>query len=307
MAPQLAWIGLGNMGRGMCKNIVQKASLTSPLILYNRTTARATALSESLGTDKTKVATTIAEAVQPASIIFICLGDDAAVEQTIQAALDTGDVTGKLFVDCSTIHPDTTRKINETLRARGASFVACPVFGAPAFADAGTLICVPAGPKEDVEKMKPYTTGVIARANIDFSGEEVGKASMMKLLGNSFILSFVETLGEGMVLAEKTGLGVEPLKQWLELMFPGALPKYAVRMESGDYYQREEPLFAVDLARKDARHVMNLAKEAGMRLKSVEIADSYLKEVKEHAGAKGDIAAMYGAIRKESGLTYENQ
>jgi 3-hydroxyisobutyrate dehydrogenase-like beta-hydroxyacid dehydrogenase len=292
----------------MCKNIVQKGSLQKPLIIYNRTTARATALAESLGGSiKAKVASTVADAVQPADIIFICLGDDPAVESVVQAALDSGAVKGKLFVDCSTIHPDTTRKINETLRAKGASFVACPVFGAPAFADAGTLICVLAGPKEDVDRVKPYTVGVVARANIDFGGEDVGKAATMKLLGNSFIISCVATLGEGMVLAEKSGLGTEPLKQWLELMFPGALSKYALRMDSGDYYQREEPLFAVDLARKDAGHGMDLAQNAGMRMRGLEVADSYLKEVKEHAGAKGDIAGIYGAVRKESGLKYENQ
>lgn len=48
--------------QGMCKNIVQKASLAKPLIIYNRTTARATALADSLGANKTKVATTVADA-----------------------------------------------------------------------------------------------------------------------------------------------------------------------------------------------------------------------------------------------------
>jgi 3-hydroxyisobutyrate dehydrogenase-like beta-hydroxyacid dehydrogenase len=290
----------------MVKNLVEKGSLASPLIIYNRTKARSEHLAESLG-GKVKVASTISEAVQPASTIFICVGDDNAVESTIQAALDSGDVKGKLFVDCSTIHPDTTRKIEKTLRSQGARFVASPVFGAPAMADAGQLICVLAGPKEEVEQVKPYTTGVIGRAIIDFSDQEVGKASTLKLLGNSVILSFVEKLGESMVLAEKSGVGIDPLKQWLELMFPGPLYKYAERMQSGEYYRREEPLFAVDLARKDAAHAMNLAKEAGMRLRSMEVTDKYLADVKQHAGAKGDIAGMYGAIRKESGLPYENQ
>lgn len=293
------------MGRGMCKNIAQKGPLTSPLILYNRTTARATALAESLG--NCTVATTVPDAVRPADIIFICVGDDPALEQIIKTVSDTSDLDlkGKLFVDCSTVHPDTTRRVNDTLTARGASFVACPVFGAPAFADAGQLICVPAGPKGEVDKVKPYLTGVTARAVIDLSGSEVGRASTMKLLGNTFILSTVAMLSESQVLAEKSGLGTE-FHQWMELMFPGALAKYSTRMREGDYHKREEPLFAVDLARKDLRHAASLAKDVGVRLRGVEAADGYLQGVKEHAGTKGDIAGMYGAVRKESGLKYEN-
>jgi 3-hydroxyisobutyrate dehydrogenase-like beta-hydroxyacid dehydrogenase len=287
----------------MVKNLVQKGQLTSPLILYNRTTSRAIAIAESLG--NCTVARSVAEAVQPADIIFISLGDDAAVEQTIQAALESGNITDKLFVDCSTIHPDVTRRINETLLKRNASFVACPVFGAPDMADAGMLICVPAGPMEDVDRIIPYTVGVIGRANIDLSGGDVGRASLLKVLCNTFILNMVETLGEGLVFAEKTGLGTEALQNFMELMFPGALPKYVVRMVTGDYYKRQEPLFAVDLARKDLRHAMDLANDAGMRLRSVEVTDEYLKELKAHSGVKGDVAAVYGAIREDSGLKFE--
>jgi 3-hydroxyisobutyrate dehydrogenase-like beta-hydroxyacid dehydrogenase len=186
------------------------------------------------------------------------------------------------------------------------------VFGAPSMADAGQLICVLSGPREDIEKVLPYTVGVVARANIDLTENtdseknDIGKASIMKLLGNSFILSFVEQLGEGMTFAEKSGLGSGPLKQWMELMFPGALPKYIDRMETGDYWKREYPLFQVDLAWKDARHVMSLAKDNGVRMRSLEVVDEYLKDVKHEMGERGDVAGMYGAIRKEAGLKFEN-
>ncbi|OJJ42747.1 hypothetical protein ASPZODRAFT_155200 [Penicilliopsis zonata CBS 506.65] len=304
---QIAWIGLGNMGRGMCKNIVEKGPQKTPVIIFNRTAARATAFAETLGgADKATVATSIPEAVTPASVVFICVGDDPAVEQIVESIL-TVDVTGKTIVDCSTVHPDTTRRVNETLTQRGASFVACPVFGAPAFADAGQLVAVPAGPTADVARIKPFLQDVTSRAVIDMSGGDIGRASLLKILGNTYILNTVETLSEGMVLAEKSGLGTDAYQQWMEIMFPGAFAKYAHRMTSGDYYQREEPLFAVDLARKDLRHAKNLAADAGVRLPSTEITDAYLASVKETKGEKGDIAGIYGAVRKESGLPYENK
>ncbi|KAK4938540.1 hypothetical protein LTR10_021072 [Elasticomyces elasticus] len=303
MAPQLAWLGLGNMGRGMCKNIAEKGNLSKPLIVYNRTTKRAEELVAKIG--NSTVATTIKEAVSNADIIFYCVGDDFAVLSTVEEILKT-DVKGKLLVDCSTVHPDTTSKEASMIEEKGASFVACPVFGAPAMADAGQLICVIAGKVDAVEKVLPYTKGVMSRANLDFSGQEPRKATLLKVIGNTFIVNMVEALSEGHVVAEKTGLGVEDLHKYIEIMFPGPYTAYSNRLMSGDYYKRDEPLFAVDLARKDARHAMDLAKSAGVQMKNVELADSYLKVVKETQGAKGDIAGIYGAKRLESGLKFEN-
>jgi 3-hydroxyisobutyrate dehydrogenase-like beta-hydroxyacid dehydrogenase len=84
--------------------------------------------------------------------------------------------------------------------------VACPVFGAPAMADNGQLVCVLAGPRAAVDRIKPYTKGVIGRDFVDFGGQPVGKATLLKVIGNTFILNMVETLSEGHVLAEKSGL-----------------------------------------------------------------------------------------------------
>jgi 3-hydroxyisobutyrate dehydrogenase-like beta-hydroxyacid dehydrogenase len=208
--------------------------------------------------------------------------------------------------DCSTVHPDTTEALAKKITEAGAEFVACPVFGAPAMADNGQLICVLAGPKAAVEKVKPYTKGVMGRAFIDFGGQPCGKATTLKIIGNTFIVNMIEALSEGHVLAEKSGLGSENLHQFIETMFPGPYTAYSTRMMSGDYYKRDEPLFAVDLARKDARHAMALAKSSGTRMKAVEVGDAHLAAVKKHQGEKGDIAGIYGAVRQEGGLKFEN-
>lgn len=122
----------------MCKNLVEKGNLDKPLILYNRTEARSTGLSQSLPSGKSTVAKTVEDAVKSADIIFTCVGDDPAIDKMIDTAL-TVDVKGKLFVDCSTVHPDTTEALAKRIEAKGGHFVACPVFGAPAMADNGQI------------------------------------------------------------------------------------------------------------------------------------------------------------------------
>ena len=143
MAPQLAWIGLGNMGRvsstppsltdhrkvdffqGMCTNLVEKGGLDEPLIIFNRTEKRSTDLQSKLPSGKSTIASSIDEAVARSDIIFTCLANDAAIQDTIESALK-GNVKGKLFVDCSTVHPDITNKLAKSIEEHDAHFVACP-------------------------------------------------------------------------------------------------------------------------------------------------------------------------------------
>lgn len=254
----------------MCKNLVEKGDLDKPLIIFNRTQKRAFDLNSKLPSGKSIVASSLDEAVAKADIIFTCLGDDAAISDTIAAAVK-GDVKGKLFVDCSTVHPDTTNKLAKSIQGQGAEMVACPgmeldpssavisnplirrpiVFGAPAMADNGQLVCVLAGPASAVKKVIPYCKGVMGRANIDYSDQPQGKATLLKIIGNTFILNMVETLSEGHTLADKSGLGNENLHQFIETMFPGPYTAYSGRLMGGDYYKREEVCLSPRITAKD--------------------------------------------------------
>lgn len=289
----------------MCENIVEKADLDQPLILFNRTKQTAVELSTRLQDGKTEVADSVQDGVSKADIIFTCLANDAAVEAVVAEALKV-PLKGKLIVDCSTIHPDTTEKLAKLVVEAGGEFVAAPVFGAQAMAEAGQLIGVLAGPKASVDKVRPFFKGVMARAEIVMADEPCRQATTLKVVGNTFILNMVEQLAEGHVLAEKTGLGTKHLHTFVETFFPGPYAAYSGRMVSGDYYRRDPPAFAVDLARKDAGHAKSLASAAGVTLHNVETGDNHLKAVKELRGPKGDLAGIYGAMRHEAGLPYEN-
>lgn len=116
----------------------------------------------------------------------------------------------------------------------------CLVFGAPDRADQGQLICVPAGPRRDVECVLPYCQNVMARAVIDLSDKAPEAATTLKVIGNAFIFNMVEAVAEGHVLAEKAGLGGPQLHEFLALFFPGVYERYSERMMSGDYWDREE-------------------------------------------------------------------
>jgi 3-hydroxyisobutyrate dehydrogenase-like beta-hydroxyacid dehydrogenase len=117
------------------------------------------------------------------------------------------------------------------------------VFGAVAMADIGQLICVLAGPVSAVDRVKPYCLNVMAKANIDFSGQSQGTATLLKIIGNAFVLAMVESLAEGHTLAQKSGLGSKNLHHFVETLFPGPYTAYSARLLAGDYYKRDEVSF----------------------------------------------------------------
>jgi 3-hydroxyisobutyrate dehydrogenase-like beta-hydroxyacid dehydrogenase len=311
MAPQLLFIGLGNMGRAMAKNIAEKGSLESPLLIFNRTPSRATDLASTLSSPSSVEVVpspdALPSAIERADIVFSIVTNDAAVEELYTSILSSGvDLAGKTFVECSTVAPATADKIGERVTAAGGIYVASPVFGAPAAAQAAKLIFLPAGPAAAIEALRPFVDGIMGYIKIPFPDATPGTALKLKLVGNACILNMVTQLSESLALAEQSGIGSAPFSQFIDLMFGGVYSLYAKRMTEGTYW-KDKPLFSANGGIKDATHVLNLGKSVGVDMKNIETVRGYLQQVKEHSdGDNEDIAGIYGTIRESAGLKFEN-
>ncbi|KAI3394196.1 hypothetical protein diail_3151 [Diaporthe ilicicola] len=339
MAPVVMWIGVGNIGRGACKSLVSHGSLNSPLVLYNRTAQKCRDLASALLPGSTEIASSLKEGISKADVVFSCLSNDAAVESTYQAivsetmAEDTHGLRGKLFIGMETVHPDTANKVAELLTSHGAEFVACPVLGPPAAAAAGELITFPSGPASSISRAAPYLTGggdnfplrhggrgVLSRAMIAFPDQPCGTGLKMKIIANTFTLSAACQLAEAFTLAEKAGVDPARVKEFVEVGLvrsgspgsPGTNPfhVYADRMLSGDYF-RKEPAGSAALGVKDMGHALRLAEETGTTIRNPLVALGWCRDVLERNGPgggelNGDIAGMYGVVRENAGLRFEN-
>jgi len=123
-------------------------------------------------------------------IVFVAnrkkqVSNDAVLSDIVDDIINSGDIRGKIVVDSSTVHPDTTKTLATKLGAVGASFVAAPVFGASPMAKAGKLIFCIAGPVAAKEAIQPYLKDVMGKSVIDL-GEEPSKASLLKISGQVF-------------------------------------------------------------------------------------------------------------------------
>ncbi|KAI0377730.1 hypothetical protein F5Y04DRAFT_171932 [Hypomontagnella monticulosa] len=305
---RLGWIGLGSMGNAMAKNIHKH--LTSqgqpPLSFFNRTASRGDAL-EALGGIRCR---DVAQVASESDVIFISASDDKAVESIVGQILDSGDdVAGKIVVDTTTIHPNTTKTLTAKLKERGAEFAATPVFGATPVAEEGRLLVAFGGSTAVHEKISPFLKSVIAR-EVLVVGEEPEKASLLKTTGNFLMAGLMELIAEAHVFAEKTGLSGATLERLLELNFGTVAHSDSGRMTTGVYAPGKDqaPWSDLDLALKDVGHGVDCAAQAGVRLDVAETALAHLKRAKEYSEKNGerklDSSSLYGVVRQDAGLDF---
>lgn len=116
------------------------------------------------------------------------ISNDEVLDGLVSKALEAGiTLEGKVWIDTSTVHPDTCAKSSERLGQKGATFVASPVFGASPMAAAGKLIFSMAGPAATIDRLGPFILSAMGRSIINM-GEDVRKASLLKISGYVFRL-----------------------------------------------------------------------------------------------------------------------
>ncbi len=87
------------------------------------------------------VAETPAEVSENSDLVFTMLSDDVAVEEIFRSenGLINGNVKDRLFIDMSTIKPETTIRIAREIQEKSASFIDAPVSGTVAPAAKGAM------------------------------------------------------------------------------------------------------------------------------------------------------------------------
>ena len=191
----LGFIGLGIMGFPMAENLL-KAGYT--VTVCNRTRSKA----EELGTKGASVADSPAEVARRAQVIFLCVGDSAAVRETADGLL--GVIRpGSVVVDCSTISPSVSRRIGEQFRQRGAAFLDAPCSGSKTGATNATLTFMVGGDRRVFDRIQPY---LLAMGKKVFYIGGPGMGLQVKLTQNLIGALTVQAMAEGFVLARKAGI-----------------------------------------------------------------------------------------------------
>src|SRR4051794_7725849 len=112
----IGWIGLGNMGIPMCKNLLKAGY---PLTVYNRTAGKEKELTDA----GAQAAESPAKLLQSCEVVFVMISNDDAVKQVFneQNGLLSEDVANqnKLIINSSTISPETNKQVARQCNDKG--------------------------------------------------------------------------------------------------------------------------------------------------------------------------------------------
>lgn len=190
--------GIGRMGAAIAERLLKHGHQVT---VWNRTRAKAEALTVHGAT----VADTPAQLAASADFILSILTDATAIAAAYDGpgGLLSGDVNGKLFVEMSTVRPETQRALSARVRAKGAAFIDCPVGGTTGPARDGKLLAFVGGDAADLARVQPVLEQLCRR--IEHVGP-VGAGSSLKLAINLPLLVYWQAVGEALALCQPLGL-----------------------------------------------------------------------------------------------------
>jgi len=243
------------MGSGIAHNI---HSAGFRLTVYNRTVEKM----QPFVASGASAARTPREAVATADIVVTNLMDDASVMSatTGEDGILAGIRPGAIHMGTTTISPAASTQLAQLHAAHGSHYVAAPVAGRPDAAAAGKLITFVSGKPDWIERCRPVLETYTAR--IVPMGEDPAVAMSMKLVGNFFVASLLELIGEAYVFAEERGVDTSFLSDLLKTMMPFS-HEYVERISSRSF---DKAGFTLDAGLKDVGLILDAAAEVHVPL-----------------------------------------
>ena len=251
---RIGFVGVGMMGPGMAKNIVEKGYALTVLGHRNRAPV------EDLLKRGVREAKSARELAEASDIVFICVTGSPEVEAIVRGGLKEGLKPGSIVVDCSTADPVSTIALATELSALGVTLVDAPLSRTPKEAWEGTLDTMVGASDEIFARLKPVLDTWAGRV-VHIGG--TGDGHRMKLLNNFLAMGYAALYAEAITLAQK--VGVTP--QRFDSVIRGG------RMDCGFYQtfmrwtlegDRDAHKFTLANAFKDMRYLESMADAAGM-------------------------------------------
>jgi 3-hydroxyisobutyrate dehydrogenase len=195
---KIAFIGLGNMGNPMCRNLLKHGHT---LKVYDVVPE----LVKKLEKEGCEVAPSAGECARGVDAIITMLPSSPHVRSVYlgEYGVLRGAKPGTPLIDSSTIDPLTSREVAMDAKAKGCPMIDAPVSGGVGGAEAGTLTFMVGGDAADYEAAKPILQAM--GKNIVHCGG-IGNGQVAKICNNMMLAIEMIATAEGMTLAAKLGM-----------------------------------------------------------------------------------------------------
>jgi 3-hydroxyisobutyrate dehydrogenase len=285
----IGFIGLGVMGEPICRNLVKKSG--ARVIAFDLSPEPLARLKA----DGAAVAASVADVIGRSEILFLCLPSAKHVRAVFEGDGILKNIrNGQIVVDLGTSSVSQTRDFAGQLQAKGASWADEPIARTRQAAQDGTLSVMVGATPELYAAIEPLIR--CFATDVTHCGG-TGAGQVTKILNNMVLFETVNALAEAVAVAKRNGVDPALL---LDTLSKGSADSFALRNHGikaivpGNFPERA---FSTEYALKDLSYALELAADAGIKIRGAELTGQVLQEAID-AGS-GD--AYFPVIAKHLG------
>ncbi|GAB4551679.1 MAG: NAD(P)-dependent oxidoreductase [Anaerolineae bacterium] len=289
---RVGYIGLGLMGAPMVRNLL-KAGFS--VVIHNRSRQIVDELAK-LGAISAQSPDEVARQVD---VVCTNLPDSPDVERVVlgEQGILHGAHDGLIFMDNSTIKPETARKLAMELAGHKIAALDAPVSGGQIGAENGTLVYMVGGDAAAFERVTPIFQ---ATGKSWLLVGEAGAGQIAKACNQIMVAAQMVAMGELMVMAQKAG--VDPFKV-VEAIRGGAAQCWTLdnkpqRLKVGN----RAPGFKARMQLKDMNIVLETGKTYQAPLPLTEITREMFRQMVEYGEGELDNSAVLSVLERDANV-----
>jgi 3-hydroxyisobutyrate dehydrogenase len=266
----IGFIGLGVMGEPICRNLVRKSGRR--VLAFDLSPEPLARLRQ----EGAEIAGSVAELIKQSELLFLCLPSARHVRAVFEGDGILKNIrSGQVVVDLGTSSVSQTRDFAGQLQAKGAAWADAPIARTRQAAQDGTLSVMVGATPALYAGIEPLIR--CFATDVTHCGE-VGAGQVTKILNNMVLFETVNALAEAVAVAKHNG--VDP-KLLLDTLSKGSADSFALRNHGmkaivpGHFPERA---FSTEYALKDLSYALELASDAGIKIRGAELIGTVLQE-----------------------------
>jgi 3-hydroxyisobutyrate dehydrogenase len=292
---KIGLVGLGRMGSAMSQRLrEQRFDVVGWDVNADRNKA--------LASGGLRIAANPRAVAAESEIVISIITEDHGVRRIFRGAEGflKGDVTGKLFIEMSTLRPMTGHELAPLVESAGGRLIESPVLGTIPQVKEGKLVALVGGRSEDLERARPVLEKMTRR--IVYMGPN-GSGYAMKLAVNLGLGAYIQALAESLALGAKHGLTLDQMLDVLqEAPYASGWMKNKIGVMKG-----EKPEMTLDIRtlRKDIMSAVAAGALSGVPMPLTAGTLASLSAAVANGYGSGDLAEIPKFVRESMLQNFE--
>lgn len=295
---RIGFIGLGNMGLPMARNLLDGGNELSVFDMNKEAVKKLELLGATSCGNPSEVGA-------KSDIIFLSLPNATIIESVVLG--DEGLLgslsKGNVIIDMSSSEPSSTKKLYRILKDKGIDLLDAPVSGGPEGAAQGSLSIMVGGDAQVVENHLSLLN--LLGSKVSYVGES-GAGHAIKSINNLLYGAIFVASCEAMALGVKSGIKAETL---LDVISSSAGRNFAidVKFPSNVMSRNFNPGFSTDLLKKDMEIALSLGKEEGVPLSLSQLASQFITIAQQKGYGHQDHTALIQFFEELTGSKVQSK